>query len=322
LRRSELLIAIMTMDKDAKIFVAGHRGLVGAAIVRALNNDGYNNLVLKTHKELDLTRQAAVEEFFNSEKPDYVILAAAKVGGIHANSTYPAEFIGVNLQIQTNVIDAAYKSGVKKLLFLGSSCIYPKFAEIPIVEESLLTGPLEPTNEWYAVAKIAGIKMCQAYRLQYKFDAISGMPTNLYGPHDNFHPDNSHVLPALIRRFHEAKVNGAKEVVVWGTGSPFREFLHVDDLASAAVFLMQNYSKHEHVNMGSGSEVSIKELAEMVKQVVGYEGQLTWDTSKPDGTPRKLIDSDRLANLGWSPKIQLREGLVETYKWYCENYNV
>jgi len=290
--------------------------------VRALNNDGYNNLVLKTHKELDLTRQAAVEEFFNSEKPDYVILAAAKVGGIHANSTYPAEFIGVNLQIQTNVIDAAYKSGVKKLLFLGSSCIYPKFAEIPIVEESLLTGPLEPTNEWYAVAKIAGIKMCQAYRLQYKFDAISGMPTNLYGPHDNFHPDNSHVLPALIRRFHEAKVNGAKEVVVWGTGSPFREFLHVDDLASAAVFLMKNYSKHGHVNMGSGSEVSIKELAEMVKQVVGYEGQLTWDTSKPDGTPRKLIDSDKLAKLGWSPKIQLREGLVETYKWYCENYNV
>lgn len=310
------------MNKGAKIFVAGHRGLVGAAIVRALKKDGYHNLVVKTHKELDLTRQAAVEEFFDAERPEYVILAAAKVGGIHANSTYPAEFIGVNLQIQTNVIDAAHKSGVKKLLFLGSSCIYPKFAQIPIVEESLLTGPLEPTNEWYAVAKIAGIKMCQAYRLQYKFDAISGMPTNLYGPHDNFHPDNSHVLPALIRRFHEAKVNNAKEVVVWGTGSPFREFLHVDDLAEAAVFLIQNYSGHEHVNMGSGSEVTIKELAEMVKEVVGFQGQLTWDTSKPDGTPRKLIDSTKLANLGWQPRIPLKEGLVETYKWYCENYNV
>ncbi|KAG0588865.1 hypothetical protein KC19_2G274900 [Ceratodon purpureus] len=312
----------MTMDKGAKIFVAGHRGLVGAALVRALKKDGYNNLVMKTHKELDLTRQAAVEGFFDDEKPEYVILAAAKVGGIHANSTYPAEFIGVNLQIQTNVIDAAHKSGVKKLLFLGSSCIYPKFAQIPIVEESLLTGALEPTNEWYAVAKIAGIKMCQAYRLQYNFDAISGMPTNLYGPHDNFHPDNSHVLPALIRRFHEAKVNNAKEVVVWGSGSPFREFLHVDDLAEAAVFLIQNYSGHEHVNMGSGSEVTIKELAEMVKEVVGFEGQLTWDTSKPDGTPRKLIDSSKLANLGWQPRIPLKEGLVETYKWYCENYNV
>lgn len=280
----------MGVDKDAKIFVAGHRGLVGAAVVRALKKDGYNNLVMKTHKELDLTRQAAVEEFFDTEKPAYVILAAAKVGGIHANSTYPAEFIAVNLQIQTNVIDAAYKSGVKKLLFLGSSCIYPKFA--------------------------------QAYRLQYNFDAISGMPTNLYGPHDNFHPENSHVLPALIRRFHEAKVNGAKEVVVWGSGSPFREFLHVDDLAEATVFLLQNYSAHEHVNMGSGSEVSIKELAEMVKEVVGFQGQLTWDTSKPDGTPRKLIDSSKLANMGWQARIPLKEGLAETYKWYCENYNV
>jgi len=310
------------MDKEAKIFVAGHRGLVGAAIVRALKKDGYENLLLRTHKELDLTRQADVEAFFDSEKPDYVILAAAKVGGIHANSTYPAEFIGVNLQIQTNVIDAAHKAGVKKLLFLGSSCIYPKFATIPIKEESLLTGPLEPTNEPYAVAKIAGIKMCQAYRSQYKFDAISGMPTNLYGPHDNFHPDNSHVLPALIRRFHEAKVKGSEEVVVWGTGSPFREFLHVDDLAEAAVFLIQNYSGHEHVNMGSGSEVTIKELAEMVKEVVGFPGQLTWDSSKPDGTPRKLIDSTKLANLGWRPRIPLKEGLVETYKWYCDNYHV
>jgi GDP-L-fucose synthase len=307
------------MENGAKIYVAGHRGLVGAAIVRALEKQGYNNLLLRTHKELDLTRQAAVEDFFHKEKPDYVILAAAKVGGIHANSTYPAEFIAVNLQIQTNVIDAAYKAGVKKLLFLGSSCIYPKFAPQPIAEDSLLTGPLEPTNEWYAVAKISGIKMCQAYRLQYKFDAISGMPTNLYGPHDNFHPENSHVLPALIRRFHEAKVTGAKEVVVWGSGSPLREFLHVDDLADATIFLMQNYSGIPHVNMGSGSEVTIKELAELVKEVVGFQGELKWDLSKPDGTPRKLIDSSKLAELGWEAKIPLKEGLVETYKWYVDN---
>ncbi|CAM6015252.1 unnamed protein product [Sphagnum balticum] len=307
------------MENGAKIYVAGHRGLVGAAIVRALEKQGFNNLLLRTHKELDLTRQAAVEDFFHKEKPDYVILAAAKVGGIHANSTYPAEFIAVNLQIQTNVIDAAYKAGVKKLLFLGSSCIYPKFAPQPIAEDSLLTGPLEPTNEWYAVAKISGIKMCQAYRLQYKFDAISGMPTNLYGPHDNFHPENSHVLPALIRRFHEAKVTGAKEVVVWGSGSPLREFLHVDDLADATIFLMQNYSGIPHVNMGSGSEVTIKELAEMVKEVVGFQGELKWDLSKPDGTPRKLIDSSKLAELGWEAKIPLKEGLVETYKWYVDN---
>ncbi|CAK9208864.1 unnamed protein product [Sphagnum jensenii] len=307
------------MENGAKIYVAGHRGLVGAAIVRALEKQGFNNLLLRTHKELDLTRQAAVEDFFHKEKPDYVILAAAKVGGIHANSTYPAEFIAVNLQIQTNVIDAAYKAGVKKLLFLGSSCIYPKFAAQPIAEDSLLTGPLEPTNEWYAVAKISGIKMCQAYRLQYKFDAISGMPTNLYGPHDNFHPENSHVLPALIRRFHEAKVTGAKEVVVWGSGSPLREFLHVDDLADATIFLMQNYSGIPHVNMGSGSEVTIKELAEMVKEVVGFQGELKWDLSKPDGTPRKLIDSSKLAELGWEAKIPLKEGLVETYKWYVDN---
>lgn len=320
---SDLLIPYIRnvgeMENGAKIYVAGHRGLVGAAIVRALEKQGFNNLLLRTHKELDLTRQAAVEDFFHKEKPDYVILAAAKVGGIHANSTYPAEFIAVNLQIQTNVIDAAYKAGVKKLLFLGSSCIYPKFAPQPIAEDSLLTGPLEPTNEWYAVAKISGIKMCQAYRLQYKFDAISGMPTNLYGPHDNFHPENSHVLPALIRRFHEAKVTGAKEVVVWGSGSPLREFLHVDDLADATIFLMQNYSGIPHVNMGSGSEVTIKELAEMVKEVVGFQGELKWDLSKPDGTPRKLIDSSKLAELGWEAKIPLKEGLVETYKWYVDN---
>ncbi|XP_057872125.1 putative GDP-L-fucose synthase 2 [Cryptomeria japonica] len=308
------------MDKLGKIFVAGHRGLVGSAIVRKLHELGFENLVLKTHKELDLTRQADVEKFFSEEKPKYVIVAAAKVGGIHANNTYPADFIAINLQIQTNVIDASYRNGVKKLLFLGSSCIYPKFAPQPITEDALLTGPLEPTNEWYAIAKIAGIKMCQAYRLQYKWDAISGMPTNLYGPNDNFHPENSHVLPALMRRFHEAKVSGAKEVVVWGTGSPLREFLHVDDLADAVIFLMDKYSDFPHVNMGSGIEVTIKELAELVKEVVGFGGELKWDSTKPDGTPRKLMDSSRLASMGWNPNISLRDGLVDTYKWYLENY--
>lgn len=306
-------------EKSAKIFVAGHRGLVGSAIVRKLQALGFTNLVLRTHAELDLTRQNDVESFFAAEKPQFVILAAAKVGGIHANSTYPAEFIAVNLQIQTNVIDASYRFGVKKLLFLGSSCIYPKFAPQPIPENALLTGPLEPTNEWYAIAKIAGIKMCQAYRIQNKWDAISGMPTNLYGPHDNFHPENSHVLPALMRRFHEAKVNGAKEVVVWGSGSPLREFLHVDDLADAVVFLMDSYSGLEHVNVGSGKEVTIKELAELVKEVVGFQGQLVWDSSKPDGTPRKLMDNSKLAGLGWTPKISLKDGLVGTYNWYLEN---
>ncbi|KAI7727008.1 hypothetical protein M8C21_002380 [Ambrosia artemisiifolia] len=304
------------LDKSAKIFVAGHRGLVGSAVVRRLRILGYTNLILRNHSELDLTNQSAVKTFFSLEKPHYVILAAAKVGGIHANNTYPADFITINLQIQTNVIDSAYRYGVKKLLFLGSSCIYPKHAPQPIPESALLTGPLEPTNEWYAVAKIAGIKMCQAYRLQYKWDAISAMPTNLYGPNDNFHPENSHVLPALMRRFHEAKVSGAKEVVVWGSGSPLREFLHVDDLADAVVFLLENYSDLGHVNVGSGKEVSIKELAELVKEVVGFEGELVWDSSKPDGTPRKLMDSSTLAKLGWEPKVSLKDGLVDTYKWY------
>ncbi|KAD7117492.1 hypothetical protein E3N88_04760 [Mikania micrantha] len=303
------------LDKSAKIFVAGHRGLVGSAVVRRLRAVGFTNLILRSHSELDLTIQSAVKTFFSIEKPQYVILAAAKVGGIHANSTYPADFITVNLQIQTNVIDSAYRYGVKKLLFLGSSCIYPKHAPQPIPESALLTGPLEPTNEWYAIAKIAGIKMCQAYRIQYKWDAISAMPTNLYGPNDNFHPENSHVLPALMRRFHEAKVSGAKEVVVWGSGSPLREFLHVDDLADSVVFLLENYSDLEHVNVGSGKEVSIKELAELVKEVVGFEGELVWDTSKPDGTPRKLMDNSTLAKLGWEPKISLRDGVVGTYEW-------
>ncbi|XP_026406001.1 putative GDP-L-fucose synthase 2 [Papaver somniferum] len=305
-------------NKTSKIYVAGHRGLVGSAIVKKLLQLGFTNLILKTHKELDLTRQSDVESFFAAEKPEFVILAAAKVGGIHANNTYPAEFISINLQIQTNVIHSSYINGVKKILFLGSSCIYPKMAPQPITEEALLTGPLEPTNEWYAVAKIAGIKMCQAYRLQYNWDAISGMPTNLYGPNDNFHPENSHVLPALMRRFHEAKVSGAKEVVVWGTGSPLREFLHVDDLADAVVFMMEKYSGLVHINVGSGQEVTIKELAELVKEVVGFEGELVWDATKPDGTPRKLMDSSKLADLGWVPKVSLKDGLVDTYKWYVE----
>lgn len=305
-------------NKTSKVYVAGHRGLVGSAIVKKLQQLGFTNLILKTHKELDLTRQSDVESFFAAEKPEFVILAAAKVGGIHANNTYPAEFISINLQIQTNVIHSSYINGVKKILFLGSSCIYPKMAPQPITEEALLTGPLEPTNEWYAVAKIAGIKMCQAYRLQYNWDAISGMPTNLYGPNDNFHPENSHVLPALMRRFHEAKVSGAKEVVVWGTGSPLREFLHVDDLADAVVFMMEKYSGLVHINVGSGQEVTIKELAELVKEVVGFEGELVWDATKPDGTPRKLMDSSKLADLGWVPKVSLKDGLVDTYKWYVE----
>ncbi|KAK1316879.1 putative GDP-L-fucose synthase 1 [Acorus calamus] len=306
-------------DRSAKVFVAGHRGLVGSAVVRKLQSLGFTNLLLRTHSELDLTRQSAVEAFFAAERPKYVILSAAKVGGIHANSTYPADFISVNLMIQTNVIDASRRSGVEKLLFLGSSCIYPKFAPQPITEYSLLTAPLEPTNEWYAIAKISGIKMCQAYRIQHGLDAVSAMPTNLYGPCDNFHPENSHVLPALMRRFHEAKARGAESVVVWGSGSPLREFLHVDDLADAVVFLMENYSGLSHVNVGSGKEVTIKELAEMVKEAVGFEGGIVWDSTKPDGTPRKLMDGSKLTGMGWAPRVELKEGLAETYKWYLDN---
>ena len=307
------------MNKTDKIYIAGHRGLVGGAIKRKLENDGFNNIVTRTHKELDLTEQGLVREFFEQEKPDYVFEAAGKVGGIHANSTYPADFIRENLQMQTNIIDAAYKASVKKLLFLGSSCIYPKMSPQPIKEEYLLTSELEPTNEWYAIAKIAGIKMCQAYKQQYGFNAISLMPTNLYGPYDNFHPENSHVMPALIRRFHEAKQEGADKVTIWGTGKPKREFLHVDDLANACVFLMENYDEEEIVNVGVGNDVSISELANMVKEAVGYNGELVFDTTKPDGTPRKWLDVTRLKGLGWKPSIDLKEGIEQTYQWFVEN---
>ena len=304
------------MQAGSKIYVAGHRGLVGSAVVRRLQSEGADNLLLRTHAELDLTDQAAVEAFFATERPDYVFLCAAKVGGIHANDTYPAEFIRDNLAIQTNVIHSAWKHGTKKLLFLGSSCIYPKFAPQPLREDALLTGPLEPTNEWYAIAKIAGLKMCQAYRRQYGFDAVVAMPTNLYGPGDNYHPENSHVVPALIRRIHEAKVSGAPEVVIWGTGAPLREFLHADDLADALVFLMRNYSDGEMINVGSGQEVSIAELAALIAKVVDYRGALRFDASKPVGTPRKLMDSSRLADMGWQPRIGLEQGLRESWEQY------
>jgi len=308
------------MNKDSKIYIAGHLGLVGSAIKRNLEANGYNNIITRTRKELDLLNQKDVADFFEEEKPEYVFLAAAKVGGIHANNTYPAEFIYQNLQIENNIIHNSFLNKVKKLLFLGSSCIYPKMCPQPIKEEYLLTGELEPTNEAYAVAKIAGITMCKSYNKQYGTNYISVMPTNLYGPNDNFHPENSHVMPALIRRFHEAKVNKSKEVVVWGTGSPMREFLHVDDLADACIFLMNNYSDSEIVNIGTGVDVTIKELAETVKEVSGFEGDLTWDTTKPDGTPRKLLDVSRLHNLGWKHKIELKEGIIDAYKWYLDNY--
>ena len=298
-----------------KVFVAGHKGLVGSAICRRLAKDGVEPLVAG-RDELDLTEQSAVNAFLADNDVSELYLAAAKVGGIHANDTYPAEFIRDNLAIQTNLIHAAYTSGVKKLLFLGSSCIYPKLAPQPMPEDSLLTGPLEPTNEWYAIAKIAGIKMCQAYRKQFGFDAISVMPTNLYGPGDNFDLDNSHVLPALIRKFHEAKEAGADNVVVWGTGSPRREFLHVDDLADACAFLMDGYSSVDIINVGWGRDISIAELADLVKRVVGFEGDIVYDTDKPDGTPRKLLDTTKLTSLGWKPGIELEEGVAETYDWY------
>ena len=307
------------MEKNSKIYVAGHRGLVGSAIVRNLQERGFTNIIGKTHKELDLTRQDEVEKFFETEKPEYVFLAAAKVGGIQANNTTPAEFIYDNLMIETNIINSAYKNKVKKLLFLGSSCIYPKFAEQPIKEEYLLTGELEPTNEAYAIAKITGIELCKFYRRQYGCDFISAMPTNLYGINDNFDLETSHVLPALIRKFHEAKINNTEEVVMWGTGKPLREFMYVDDLADALVHLMLNYSDEIHVNMGTGKDLTIGELAEIVKEVVGYEGKIVNDLSKPDGTPRKLLDISRLESTGWKYKTELKEGIEKVYKWYLEN---
>lgn len=310
------------MDKNAKIYVAGHRGLVGSAILRKLQADGYTNLVYKTSQELDLRDRNQVDQFFAEEKPEYVFLAAAKVGGIVANNEFPADFIRDNLMIQTNVIDAAYRNGVKKLLFLGSTCIYPKFAPQPLKEEYLLTGELEPTNEPYAIAKIAGIKMCQSYNRQYGTKYISVMPTNLYGPNDNFDLHTSHVLPALIRKFHEAKETNAPYVEVWGTGTPRREFLYSDDLADACVFLMNNYEGNEIVNVGVGEDISIKELAEKIKSIVGYQGEIKFDTTKPDGTPRKLVDVSKINSLGWKASISLDEGLQKAYQWFLDNVAV
>lgn len=304
------------MEKSAKIYVAGHRGLVGSSIVRSLEKEGYTNIIYRNHKDLDLRNQNDVEKFFQEEKPEYIFLAAAKVGGIHANNTYPAEFIYDNLMIETNIIHSAYKNKVKKLLFLGSSCIYPKFAEQPIKEEYLLTGSLEETNEAYAIAKITGIELCKFYRRQYGCDFISAMPTNLYGINDNFDLETSHVMPALIRKFHEAKINNQEEVVMWGTGKPKREFMYVDDLTDGLVHLMNNYSDEIHVNMGTGEDIEIGELANIIKEVVGYKGKIVNDLSKPDGTPRKLLDVTRLKNTGFNHKVQLKEGIKKVYEWY------
>ena len=302
------------MEKNARIYVAGHRGMVGSAIVRKLEHEGHTNLLLKTSAELDLRNQQAVDSFFEDNRPEYVFLAAAKVGGIHANNVYRAEFLFDNLMIEANIIHAAYKHGVKKLLFLGSSCIYPKLAPQPLQEESLLTGALEPTNEPYAIAKIAGIKLCEAYRDQYGCNFISAMPTNLYGPNDNYDLNNSHVLPALIRKFHTAKVNGEAEVEVWGTGSPLREFLHVDDLAEGCYHLMLHYNEKLFVNIGTGEDLTIKALAELVRDIVGFSGQIRWNTEKPDGTPRKLMDVSRIHRFGWKHRIDLRYGIAAVYE--------
>jgi len=307
------------MEQNSRIFIAGHRGLVGAAIVRRLQRDGHTQLLLRTHAELDLCNQSAVQAFFEKERPEYVFLAAARVGGIHANDVYAADFIRDNLLIQTFVIDSAWRSKVKKIEVLGSSCIYPKFAPQPMKEDYLLTGELEPTNQWYAIAKIAGIKTAQAYHKQHGLNAISLMPTNLYGPGDNFDLQNSHVLPALIRKFHDAKAEAKPAVSIWGTGSPRREFLYVDDLADAAVHLMRTYNSPEIVNVGVGTDVTIHELAELVRGVVGFRGELAFDTSKPDGTPRKLLDVSRLSALGWKAKVSLRQGIEETYAWFLKN---
>ena len=307
------------MEKNAKIYVAGHRGMVGSAIVRALKNRGYTNIITRTSKELDLRRQIDVEEFFAKEKPDYVFLAAAKVGGILANNEAPADFMYDNMILEMNVIHEAYKNNVKKLMFLGSSCIYPRMAPQPMKEDCLLTSELEKTNEAYALAKISGLKYCEYLNRQYGTDFISVMPTNLYGPNDNYHPEHSHVLPALIRRFHEAKENNLNEVVIWGTGTPLREFLYVDDLADACVYLMNTYSGNETVNLGTGKELSIKELAELVKKVVGFKGNITFDTTKPDGTPRKLLDVSKLEKLGWTYKTELEDGIKLAYEDFLNN---
>lgn len=304
------------MKKDSKVYVAGHRGLVGSAIVRTLEKQGYTNLLLRTHDKLDLLNQKIVQDFFEKEKPEYVFLVAAKVGGIMANQTYPADFIYENLVIETNIVRNAYKSNIKKLLFLGSSCIYPKMAAQPIKEKYLLTGPLEKTNEGYAIAKIAGIIMCQSYNKQYDTNFISVMPTNLYGPNDNFDPETSHVLPALIRKFDAAKRNSDKSVTMWGSGSTYREFLHVDDLANACIFLMEHYNDSDIVNIGTGEDIAIKNLAEMVRDIVGYKGDIVWDTTKPDGTPRKLLDVSKLHALGWKHQIPFSRGIKEIYAWY------
>ena len=306
------------MEKNDLIFVAGHRGLVGSAILRKLMAEGFARLITCTRGELDLTNRAAVDDFFARERPVYVILAAARVGGIKANNDQPVEFLIENMQIQNNVIRAAYRSGVRKLLFLGSSCIYPKLAPQPIPESALLGGPLEPTNEAYAIAKIAGIKLCQAYDREYGANFISAMPTNLYGPNDNFDLETSHVLAALLRKAHAAKESGAREMAVWGSGKPRREFLHVDDCAAAALFLLQKYDNPEIINVGTGTDLTIRELAEMICDIVGFEGSLTWDASKPDGTPRKLLDISKIGSLGWKPRIPLRAGIAETYNWYCK----
>lgn len=302
-----------------KIYVAGHRGLVGSAITRAIENSEEHSWIGQTRQELDLSDREAVFAYLASEKPDAIVVAAAKVGGIHANATFPVEFLTENLQIQGNLLDGAHAAGIDRLLFLGSSCIYPKFAAQPITESALLTGALEPTNEPYAVAKIAGLKLVEAYRHEYGHKWISAMPTNLYGPGDNFHPENSHVLPALLRRFHEAKNSNASAVVCWGTGSPMREFLHADDLADACLYLLENYNETEHVNVGSGSEISIRDLTELIAEVVGFEGEIKWDDSKPDGTPRKLLDTTKLDSLGWRAKIDLRDGITRTYSWFLES---
>ena len=304
------------MNADSKIYVAGHRGLVGSAIVRSLEAKGYKNIIVRTHDELDLTDQAAVFDFFEKEKPEYVVLAAAHVGGINANQTYPADFIYINSAIQCNVIKAAHDNKVRKLLFLGSSCIYPKMAPQPISESDLLTGPLESTNEAYAIAKISGLMMCRFFKKQYGDDFISCMPTNLYGPNDNFNLETSHVLPALIRKFDDAKEAGAPFVELWGTGSPLREFLYVDDMADACVYLLENYSGEEHVNIGTGKEIAIKDLAQIVKETVGFEGEIRWNSDMPDGTPRKLLNVDKLHNIGWKEKVSLRDGIRLEYEWY------